>query len=375
MTALDTISSLVARDSTLDPETLRARYADHLRRETLSSNTLRAYRSDFRHFASWCEGAALSSLPADELTVCAYLLHHGHPDSARAAIARPLSPTTLARRLAGIRFHHDINHVPWLPDSFREDDLIRPTLSLIGIEQAYSVRAPTPLSMEKLIASTAALPDSLHGMRNRALILLGFFAALRRSEIAALDITDITFSDGADRRADEGMIVTVRRSKTDRKGRGRAVCVNYSPDRQSCAVRAVRAWMESRGSQPGPLFTNIFGNGAGQSAGITGHSVDRIVKAALAEIGIDPANYAAHSLRSGFATAAARVGVPPSLIQFQLGHASSSTTDRYIRLPRSMRENATSYLLWSRRTGLDYSARDSRVLAESATGGARTERP
>ncbi len=177
------------------------------------------------------------------------------------------------------------------------------------------------------------------------MLQVGYYGALRSSEIVGLDLEDITFSEGSFLDRDEGMTIQIRSSKTDRKGRGQQVCVNYSGDRRSCPVRALQRWIQTRGSGDGPLFTNLWGNGVGQSSRLTTHTVTTILKQSLAKAGTDPSRYSAHSLRSGFATAAAALDVPARLIKQQTRHSSYEMVDRYIQSGSSLSQNATRYMV------------------------------
>lgn len=326
-------------------ENYRTLFADQLREATRSTHTARAYDSDFRHFQSWCEHRGVTPLPATEPTLIAYLLYFGDPDGARLPADSMLKQSTLARRIAGIRDAHRRAGERWQGGGVAGQDLVTATLTYVAVKQKRGVDSPTALSRARLLALLEAIPNTPHGIRNRAMLQVGYYGALRASEIVGLDLDDITFSEGSFLHRDEGMTIQIRASKTDRKGRGQQVCVNYSGDRSSCPVRALQSWIRTRGSVDGPLFTNLWGNGVGSSSRLTTQTVTAIVKQSLAEIGTDPGRYSAHSLRSGFATAAAALDVPARLIKQQTRHSSYEMVDRYIQSGSSLAQNATRYMV------------------------------
>ncbi len=139
----------------------------------------------------------------------------------------------------------------------------------------------------------AVLPDSLIGRRDACLLLLGFASALRRSELVALNVEDLSETD-------EGLVVTVRRSKTDQEGEGREIGVPYGSNPSTCPVRATRAWLEASGIESGPVFRSVDRHGTVGTTALSGKAVALIVKRTVEAAGLDPARFAAHSLRSGY---------------------------------------------------------------------------
>lgn len=169
-----------------------------------------------------------------------------------------------------------------------------------------------------------ALPDGPRGARDRAVLLFGFASGLRRSELAVLDLVDVS-SEAA------GLVVQVWRSKTDQEGAGRVVGVHRGVRRATCPVRAVEAWLVERGPWPGPLFCRVSAGGTVQRGRLSGASVAAVVKRAAERIGLDPARYGGHSLRAGCATAAAAGGASDTAIMGRTGHKSVAMVERYIR--------------------------------------------
>lgn len=322
----------------------REEYAARLREATLSAHTRRGYEGDFAHWSAWCAARSVPALPATEEALVAYLLYWGDPDHPRAGGDRLLKPSTLERRVAGVRAAHGARRAPWPQYPPGQENLVAATLRYLAVRQHAGRDNARALSLTKLAAAVAALPDGTAlGARNRALLLTGFFGALRRSEVIGLDLAHVRFAD-ADGTADEGMLLHIARSKTDQRGQGRDIAVTYL-GAPHCPVRAMRAWLAVRGHQPGALFTNLAGQRNGDKGGrLHPTAVNTVLKDALAAIGEDPAVYSAHSLRSGFATTAARLGVPSRLIRQQTGHRSYEMLDRYIQDGSSLRENATKWM-------------------------------
>jgi integrase len=170
------------------------------------------------------------------------------------------------------------------------------------------VKAPAVTA--ELRAMVAALPGDLRGARDRALLLVGFAAALRRSELVALDRCDVAETA-------EGLVVTLRRSKTDQEGQSRKIGVPYGSNPATCPVRALRAWTEIAGVVDGPLFVTVDRSGRPGTARASDRAVARAVQRAAQGAGLDRARYAGHSLRAGLATSAAAAGASERSIMAQ----------------------------------------------------------
>ena len=152
------------------------------------------------------------------------------------------------------------------------------------------------------------------------------------------DVGDLTFTD-------DGIEVTLRRSKTDQEGEGRKVGIPFGSAPATCPVRAVRAWIEALGAEDGPLFRVVSRSGDLLSQRASGRSVARAVKRAAARAGLDPARFSGHSLRAGLATSAAKAGKSERAIMKQTGHRSATMVRRYIRDADLFSENAAAGLL------------------------------
>jgi integrase len=167
--------------------------------------------------------------------------------------------------------------------------------------------------------------------------LLGFAGAFRRAELVRLEVEDCEFGN-------DGLTVTLRRSKTDQQGAGRKIGIPYGANPETCPVRSVRYWMEQGGVISGPLFRSITRHGRVRARGLSGIDVARIVKKLARRAGLDPATYAGHSLRAGHATSAAIAGASERSIMNQTGHRSVQMVRRYIRDGNLFRENSAGKL-------------------------------
>jgi site-specific recombinase XerD len=283
-------------------------------RSAIAANTQRAYRADWADFLDWCQSVGRTPLPAAPITVGAYL-------SDRSGI---LKVSTLNRRVAAIASMHrtaghglDTNH---------------PAIAqvLAGIRRTYGThqQAKTAILTDDLRRMVRALPaTSLWGLRDRAVLLIGFAGALRRSELAALDLVDIHVNA-------DGVEILIRRGKTDQEGVGRELGIPRSKRSATCPVAALEAWLDVVKSpvhlSDGPLFRAID-SGRLTKRRLQGEAIAEIVKRAAARIGIDPKTVAGHSLRSGFCTSAARGGADLSFIMQQTGHKSADVARRYVQ--------------------------------------------
>jgi integrase len=177
----------------------------------------------------------------------------------------------------------------------------------------------------------------LIGSRDRALILLGFAGAFRRSELVGLDIEDCAFGK-------DGLTVMLRRSKTDQDGAGRKIGIPYGSNPETCPVRVLQSWLEQAALTTGPVFRSINRDGRVQVGRLSPADVARIVKKLADRAGLDAANYAGHSLRAGHATSAAIAGASERSIMNQTGHRSVQMVRRYIRDGSLFRENSAGKL-------------------------------
>ncbi|WP_322751079.1 MULTISPECIES: site-specific integrase [unclassified Frankia] len=301
--------------SALSPA-LVERMADYARAARASS-TWRAYDSDLRHFASWCaeHSPARSAVPAAPATVAGYLT---------ALADSGYKPATIRRRMAAISVAHQLGRH------------LNPTTSVEvatvwdGIRRTHGVAPARKHALETGLLTRvleAVDGDRLTDVRDRALLLVGFAGCLRRSELVALDVADI--AETAD-----GLVLAIRGSKTDQERAGALVGLAYGSYRPTCPVRSWIAWREAAGLVEGPAFRAVNRHGGVSAGRLDPGSVARIVQRRVGAAGLSPADFAGHSLRSGFATAAARAGVTDRSIMRQGRWRSPTSLDSYVRAGR-----------------------------------------
>jgi integrase len=180
------------------------------------------------------------------------------------------------------------------------------------------------------------MPATPHGLRDRALLLIGFAGGFRRSELARIDLEDVKDTE-------DGLTILIRRSKTDQEGEGRWIGIAYGSNPETCPVRAYRKWIAAAKITQGPIFRHFHNRTMGNKA-ITGRVVALTIKKAAERVGIEAQSLAGHSLRSGLATTAARNGASEASIMRQTGHRSVVMVRRYIREGELFHDNASSKL-------------------------------
>lgn len=277
----------------------------------LADNTLRAYRADLKHFIEW--GGVI---PASPERVATYIAHH----------ATTLACATLSRRLVAIARAHSAQGLA----SPTNSELVRATLQGVRRSRGSAVRQVAPLLKSQIVKMVRGL-QGLRGLRDAALLLIGFGSALRRSELVALNVEDIQFTN-------DGTIIRLRRSKTDQDGRGRNVAIPNVRGRH-CPSQNLQAWLAASGITTGALFRRVNRYDQLLPQRLTAQSVALIVKQRAAHVGLDPAHFSGHSLRAGFVTNAANKGASSSSIRVQTGHKSDAMLQRYIRDSKIFSDN------------------------------------
>jgi len=316
--AVQTVAGDAAQPIAVRETAARAR--DYLR-AARSPNTLRAYRADWADFTAWCARRRLDPLPAEPATVALYLTD----------LAETCKPSTLQRRISAIaQAHSAAGHQP--PT---QNHAVRGVWAGIRRVKGTAQTRKAPAVTAEVRRMVETLPTGLAGARDRALLLLGFAGAFRRSELVSLDLADVASTR-------DGLVVTLRRSKTDQEGQGRLVGIPYGGRPATCPVRAYEDWLVASGIAQGPLFRAVNRHGALSQARLSDRAVALVVKRAAAAAGLDPARYAGHSLRAGLVTAAAAAGVSERVIMTQTGHRSVTMVRRYIRDASLFEENAAA---------------------------------
>ncbi len=291
---------------------------------SLASSTRRAYNSSWRTFAAWCGEQQVSALPATPETLAAFLTD----------IAPGAKVATLSRHIAGIRRAHQAAGFQF-PDHPKLDEIWS------GIRREHGAppnrkRALTIVDLRRVIAR---LPLSPAGLRDKALLLLGFAAALRRSELVALELGETalnrcTFVAG-------GLEIRLGRSKTDQESHGQVVAVPHGKTKL-CPVAALRAWLDVAGIRQGSIFRGITRHGSVAAHTLTDRAIADIIKRAVERAGLDPSVFSGHSLRAGFVTTAALNDVPTELIMRQTRHTKAETLSIYVREANLFKRNAAA---------------------------------
>ena len=290
-----------------------------------AANTVRTYSVGWRHFLMWCEAQSpcLQAMPARPEIVALYL----------TAQAEHCKVATLRSRLSAInRAHREAGH-----EAPGRSIIVQQVFKGIRRSKGVACRQATPIVASDLRAILTALPENTLGLRDRALILLGFHGAFRRSELVALDVGDVAETK-------EGLRVLVRRSKTDQEGEGLEKGILFQADPSVCPVRALRAWKEAMGENAGPLFRGVSRHGKVSASRLTDRAVHLVVERVCKAAGLDAEKFSAHSLRSGLATQAAIDGCPERSIMRQGGWRGVQTVRGYIRHGSLFQENVGTYL-------------------------------
>jgi integrase len=198
-------------------------------------------------------------------------------------------------------------------------------------------REAKPILREDLFQMLEPMGDGPKDLRDKALLLLGFAGAFRRSELVGLDVADFEH-------VRQGIIVLLRRSKTDQEGRGRKIGIPHGRTRW-CPVRSLMDWIEHAGIESGPVFRPVNRHGQVANQRMSGEAVSIIVKDRAEVAGFDPAAFSGHSLRAGLATSAAMAGVSTLSIRRTTGHASDAMLARYVRIGDIFTDNAAAAIL------------------------------
>jgi site-specific recombinase XerD len=279
--------------------------------KSIPKNTQRAYKADWSDFAGWCVDRKVASMPADPRAVIAYL----------ADRAATLKPSSLRRRLAAIAKAHGVRDLP----NPCATEAVKATMK--GIEATHGVRveakAPATFgAVEEMLATFDDRAD-LEALRARAVLLLGFAGAFRRSELCALDCRDLAWSS-------EGVVVTVRRSKTDQRGVGLDKAIPFVGG-SMCAATALRAWLDGAKITTGPVIRPLTRDGGSVARALSPQSIALIVKSAALTAGLDAERFSGHSLRAGHVTEARARGVADSATMQTTGHKRTETLEMYDR--------------------------------------------
>ena len=288
-----------------------------------ANNTLRAYKSDFRDFSAFCAKHGFSSMPTEPKVVSLYLTH----------LSTSCKMSTLRRRLVSIGVVHRLKG--------HYLDTKHPVIieNLLGIKRKkgsiQTGKKPILINHLKQIINVIEEQkiEKIKKLRNKTLILIGFGGGFRRKELISINHEDIDF-------VQEGVKITVRRSKTDQFGEGMIKGLPFFSNEKYCPVTNLKNWLILSKIKTGPIFRRFAKGSILTRHRLTDQSVVLIIKDCLKLAGIENQNFAGHSLRSGFATVAAESGADERSIMAMTGHKTTQMVRRYIREANIFKNNA-----------------------------------
>ena len=288
-----------------------------------ANNTLRAYKSDFKDFGAFCVKHGLNSLPSEPKVVSIYLTH----------LSKTSKISTLRRRLVSISMVHKLKG--------HYLDTKHPIIieNLMGIRRIKGSiqkgKKPILINDLKLIINIINQQkiDEIKKTRDKTIILLGFGGGFRRTELISIDYEDLEF-------VSEGVKIIIKRSKTDQFGEGMIKGLPYFTNEIYCPVVNLKKWLKLSNIKTGPIFRRFSKGLSLTNNRLTDQSVVLLIKNYLSLAGIENSNYSGHSLRAGFATAAAESGADERSIMAMTGHKTTQMVRRYIREANLFKNNA-----------------------------------
>jgi site-specific recombinase XerD len=283
-----------------------------------SDNTRRAYKSDWADFSAWCDTVNLNSMPATPIAVGTYL----------AQLAdRGIKASTIQRRISAIR----AVHVAAGAEPPTNAEGVKATMRGIRRTKGTRPNKKAPATAEVITNLITLFPDTLTGLRDRALVLLGFAAALRRSELVALDVLDVEFHK-------RGILLHIGRSKTDQEGVG--VHIPVPRGNALKPVDALEAWLTAAGITEGAIFRGIDRHGRISLSALSDRAVADIVKKVCTAAGLDASVFSGHSLRAGFVTSSLDHHVDVFKIMGITRHVKVDTLKGYDRRESGFEDHA-----------------------------------
>ena len=288
-----------------------------------ANNTLRAYKSDFKDFGAFCAKHGFNSMPSEPKVVSLYLTQ----------LSSNSKISTLRRRLVSIGVVHKLKG--------HYLDTKHPIIieNLMGIKRKkgsiQTGKKPILINHLKQIIKVIdeQKVEKIQKLRNKALILVGFSGGFRRTELVSIDYEDLDF-------VEEGVKITLRRSKTDQFGEGQLKGLPYLTNEKYCPVTNLKNWIYLSKIKTGPIFRRFAKGSILTSHRLTDQSVVLIIKDCLKKAGIENQDFSGHSLRSGFATVAAESGANERSIMEMTGHKTTQMVRRYIRDANIFKNNA-----------------------------------
>lgn len=316
-------------------------------RDGTPKNTRRAYEGDWQRFSNWCQAWGHRDLPTSPQVVILYVTYLADPERPRAERSRAggCKPATIDRAVSAIsHVHRSRGYV-----SPRESVHVRSHVQKVKNVLKTAPEEAPPLLVRHLEKIVARMPATVPvALRDKALLLVGWAGALRRSELAALDRSDATFTP-------EGLMLRIRSSKTDQEGHGDLIPIEPATNPDLCPIAALRAWLECTGHATGGATEALFQRTYFGSlddvtwARIPDREINDVIKRWARTAEIDPDQpgvaWSGHSLRSGFITAAAQAGRPEWSIMSHSRHKTYESFRRYIRKANLFQDNPGRGLL------------------------------
>ena len=291
-------------------------------RSSKSTNTLRAYQSDFKDFSAFCVKNGLNSMPTEAKILSLYLTHLSNT-SKFSTLKRRIASISVIHKMKGhyldtkhpiiMENLHGIRRLKGTIQKAKKPILINDLKKIVNVIDQH-INNYKSKDIEKL-------KSIKNKIRDKAMILIGFSGGFRRSELVSIDYEDIEF-------VAEGMKIFIKRSKTDQSGEGMIKAIPYFDNKIYCPVIAIKHWIELNKIKSGKIFA------------ISDKSVALIIKKYVSQAGLDPNKYGGHSLRSGFATSAAESGAEERNIMAMTGHKTTQMVRRYIQEANLFKNNA-----------------------------------
>ncbi|MFB6232299.1 MAG: tyrosine-type recombinase/integrase [Salinibacter sp.] len=344
--------------------------AEDFSQKALSERTRKAYRRAWADFKTYCEEVGKDPLPARPVTVAAYLNNRARArPTARGApkerSGEGLAASTLGQRLAAIKHFHESEGLASPTTHPQVSKVMQGIRNDTGRQEALPKTEAAPLVSSDLKQALAVLPGSgaapprsetakrakwLRGLRDRALLLLGFATALRPRELTQVEKKHVTREVNSSM---EGLIVHIPRSKADQEARGQTVtALKNEASPTYCPVRALSRWRRTASIEEGPIFRGVRRDGTVLPEAISYRTLNRLVQRACREAGLEPEGfssakkrrYSAHSLRAGHVTDASSRGAPDNVLMMQTRHADPKTLRKYDRPAQQLEESSSAFL-------------------------------
>ncbi len=288
-----------------------------------AKNTLRAYKSDFRDFETFCSQHSFNSLPTEPKIISLYL----------TKLSKNSKISTIKRRLVSISMVHKLKG--------HYLDIKHPVVveNLMGIKRIKGSfqKGKKPILISHLKSIINIIDelkiDEIKKLRDKSIILVGFGGGFRRTELISIDHEDLEF-------VSEGLKIRIQRSKTDQFGEGMIKGIPYFTNEIYCPVINLKKWLEISKIKSGPIFRRFSKGSSITNNRLTDQSVVLLIKKYLNLAGIENTNFSGHSLRSGFATVAAEFGADERSIMAMTGHKTTQMVRRYIREANIFKNNA-----------------------------------